>query len=1629
MRLSARFLRARKGLAVCAVLALLFSISPSMLYANQWDDQARKALDEQWFGRGVSTFTEESYGELIIDKPTPFVVVSDISQIGDQVKDKIVLGEDAGETEYAEWQTQALFHGAKALLLCEPDRGKRRTYSRSSETPLLPFALLAPSGRDYLKEHPDELLYTQPPHQDAMNKYSSWGVSSDFVLHPDVIAPGTVYAPFSRRNYEDPAFGVLQGTSMSTPTVSGAIVLVKQFFKQHAPELQGPELVRAIHTQIQNTALAHRDKDLVLTSPRWQGAGALDVDLATDNFILISTPLNSEDTESGTGKVNLRDSIRPGGPSENQINFKLNLRNLGNEALTMKSVEAVLLVDKLNDGNKLGLGSKEVKRVALKRPTVPAKGETSMEVTVPFKDLLDGPMADIRKASPNGFFVEGFVLFEYVHPERKHTVELSVPFVGFYGDWMKIPVLERSIYDRTDPLDVPIYGRFSAVPQDGGGDHVTPTPRPYFNHFSGNVGDTEVVLGADWNFDFNDLKAVEPIERDDLSEIGTARVGEKYTPKNPAVRRDRIAVSLTGNGAKNLRLSSPAMRNWLVSKLTLTNANGELVLEGGRGDVQTNEKRYKDHGSHAGTSDSNVEDDNKVRRMTEFGSLDFSSFNSATLPDGKYRLRVQVRPDAFNLHNPVVAKDAQARGFDQYWETEDYDLFVDSLAPSHVRITSEGEGEDMTLHFTAQDQGTGVRGYRLLDQYENELAKSQDGTFSYKTEWGPVEKLKFEVADFAYNTVKGVVGNYLNEKDMGSVSVRTNAPASFHTDYYAQRKSDNKVFYDLQSLPAGEYYIYLLNPSPGFRAEQYSQEVTVTADETTSTEFSFVEDSSKTYALKLLTDRTFQSFEEVLPGLAGSTYELEFTDKTTHLRYIFPPNLKGRNEIYKSIQPGDYFFAMHGLRVWTGSERDYSSDKKNWKLGMQINDRYAYTSWYPRSDRPDSLESINTTSIGDQDLEFYFYVKINKEVLKPIFLPEGSQPKYVIGQPSFSFALHPERDQNTSQFRVKLPDRLSSDSELEELGLADSYRKSAEINNWTEGYFATSTESATNRTMVTITIPDTLQKKLQAGDKLIVQEMDEAWQPKPDNQLVISVEAAAGVAEDDDTSRGTIATDEGESDPSRAAASSDEEEGSLSRAEAATEEESEPSYSAAASTPLSSRERPKDKDETASQPSGNEPAFRSAPTEHGDELGDSEVYLRKNPKIRLNDRIGHRRAWARGYKGEGMLVAVVDNGLEMTHPSFQKAAVDPNNNKIASADALAKQVAAGRAENSMVRLPGRYINEKVPYAYNYFLESSDDESLMAGGTDEYEHGAHVSGIAVANPFYSDYPSDLPLFAGVAPEAQLAMMDIADSNGFKAESALKYPQAIIDAVALGADVVSVSMGDGVGTTNNVSTDFQKAIAYAESKGVPVVFAMGNDGYFGWVEPPRSIPDGVNPYLYDLHAQPNAENPDYGTMHTPGVFDRLITVGGYGADLFPHVDNALLNPELTEDGYTQPYAAAYRNHRIFLVSKEEEKQPVPESDDLKPVDSSPKPDVKLEAESSPFNGYGWQLGGSYPATSSETSETKQSPASEVPLPKKLEHRGLPKTGEEASWTLICAAGVSLILTAGLARRLLVRLRRRS
>lgn len=184
--------------------------------------------------------------------------------------------------------------------------------------------------------------------------------------------------------------------------------------------------------------------------------------------------------------------------------------------------------------------------------------------------------------------------------------------------------------------------------------------------------------------------------------------------------------------------------------------------------------------------------------------------------------------------------------------------------------------------------------------------------------------------------------------------------------------------------------------------------------------------------------------------------------------------------------------------------------------------------------------------------------------------------------------------------------------------------------------------------------------------------------------------------------------------------------------------------------------------------------------------------------------IGAGRAWERTMGSPDVVVAVVDTGVDLGHPDLR--------NRLVGGFSFVNEVSGASGE------PG---------------DNSVTPVKNEGPVDDNGHGTHVAGIIAAQANNGEG------IAGVAPNCRIMPVKVLAYNtrGFDGDVAA----GIVYAVDHGARIVNMSLGGEGG-----SRTLERAVQYANARGVLVVSAMGNDAE----DPARNYGTNLNyPAAYD------------------------------------------------------------------------------------------------------------------------------------------------------------------------------------
>ena len=227
--------------------------------------------------------------------------------------------------------------------------------------------------------------------------------------------------------------------------------------------------------------------------------------------------------------------------------------------------------------------------------------------------------------------------------------------------------------------------------------------------------------------------------------------------------------------------------------------------------------------------------------------------------------------------------------------------------------------------------------------------------------------------------------------------------------------------------------------------------------------------------------------------------------------------------------------------------------------------------------------------------------------------------------------------------------------------------------------------------------------------------------------------------------------------------------------------------------------------------------------------------------------IGMTEAWDSS-RGAGTVVAVVDTGLDLTHPDI-----------------------AENVWTNLDEIPGNGVDDDGN-GYVDDVNGWDTNGDDPDTTDGDGHGTHVSGTIAAQ---DDNETGV---AGVAPDALI--MPVKGLGDFGNGSIFDLAEGIVYAAANGADVINNSWGCTGGCPSLPVVE--DAVSTAHAAGSVVVFAAGNDnqdiaGYSPQNRPETIVVSATNPFnqraSFSNFGFVDVAAPGAGTPDVPGVFDSV------------------------------------------------------------------------------------------------------------------------------------------------------------
>ena len=356
-----------------------------------------------------------------------------------------------GAITFTEKVQNAVNHGAIAAVICNNQPG---TISMSIDDAAytIPAVSITMADGEVLKAAETKTITVKEDvaafdtnQGTQMSDFSSWGVSPNLDLKPEIAAPGGhIYSAVPFNSYSD-----MSGTSMAAPHVAGTYALVKEYIRSQEKwsSLTSEEVGKLATQLLMSTSNPTKNEEGILYSPRQQGSGIVNVYNAVNTKAYLYTDTSVE--VNSKPKLNLYDDVKKTGKFQQSFHIK----NFSDESLsytvsntslteTTETVEGELVIGETpkDISSQVSMDVSVTNAVyAGDVITVAAGQDAVVTVTFSMNEELKKYYDDNFE---NGEFFEGFVALQGA------DATLSIPYLGFFGDWTKAPLFDSgSVYD------------------------------------------------------------------------------------------------------------------------------------------------------------------------------------------------------------------------------------------------------------------------------------------------------------------------------------------------------------------------------------------------------------------------------------------------------------------------------------------------------------------------------------------------------------------------------------------------------------------------------------------------------------------------------------------------------------------------------------------------------------------------------------------------------------------------------------------------------------------------------------------------------------------------------------------------------------------------------------------------------------------------------------------------------------------------------------------------------------------------------------------------------------------------------------------------------------------------------
>ena len=424
-----------------------------MEFTNNYSDYSRNMMRYLNSSLGVSLLRDSS-GTLLTGTESEFAAWAQSCGISGKFV-MVRRGQNFMDTVFL-----AETYGAIGLIVCNNRAGALSNMAENTSVSI-PAVFISQENGDYIVENFDscQSITVSCSENGQMSDFSSVGVTPELQLKPEISAVGGAVFSATDNN----TYGLKSGTSMAAPYFSGSYAVILQYLNDEHPTYMsgltaGEKKSFAQHLLMSTAKPMTDEATSAFFSPRRQGAGAVDFEAAMQSkAVLMSSDLSMPKLSLGDDKgktgvytmsfavINFSDVPLQYSASATVLTEVAKTETVNYQTDSFDDVsgeyETVELTEKFMSGSSMDITSFcSVSMSDSGNISVPAGTSKIVTVTVTVgsavKSYLDSNFE-------NGIYIDGFITLD------GGGADLSIPYLAFYGDWTKAPILDDGIWQDT----------------------------------------------------------------------------------------------------------------------------------------------------------------------------------------------------------------------------------------------------------------------------------------------------------------------------------------------------------------------------------------------------------------------------------------------------------------------------------------------------------------------------------------------------------------------------------------------------------------------------------------------------------------------------------------------------------------------------------------------------------------------------------------------------------------------------------------------------------------------------------------------------------------------------------------------------------------------------------------------------------------------------------------------------------------------------------------------------------------------------------------------------------------------------------------------------------------------------